>query len=252
MKISILIPVLNYEERLEDTLKEIKKNVKKAEIILLYDITKLELKSKIEELCKRLKSRYGVGTIFRINEKGFGSALRLGFKNVKGDVILVMMGDLCDDPKTIPKMLEKINEGYDVVAGSRYVKGGGIIGNTTKQRISSFVSILISVFSKVKCRDVTNAFKMYSKDVINSVETKSNSFDISAELTLKAARMGFSISEVPTVWKNRDIGKSKFNMIKESKNYLKWFLFSVFTMPSKLTKLIVILFIIIISWLILI
>jgi len=252
MKISILIPVLNYEERLEDTLKEIKRNVKKAEIILLYDITKLELKSKIEELCKRLKSRYGVVTIFRINEKGFGSALRLGFKNVKGDVILVMMGDLCDDPKTIPKMLEKINEGYDVVVGSRYVKGGGIIGNTMKQRISSFVSILISVFSKVKCRDVTNAFKMYSKDVINSVETKSNSFDISAELTLKAAKMGFSISEVPTVWKNRDIGKSKFNMIKESKNYLKWFLFSVFTMPSKLTKLIVILFIMIISRLILI
>jgi len=68
MKLSILIPILKYEECLEDTFKEIKK-VKPAEIILLYDITKLELKSKIEMLCKRFKTRYDANTIFRFKNE---------------------------------------------------------------------------------------------------------------------------------------------------------------------------------------
>lgn len=245
MKLSILIPVLNYEENLERTIKKIRQVVKSSEIIILYDVTKPEMKKGAIEISKRMKEKYKAKTIFRFNERGFGSALRKGFEKASGDFILVMMGDLCDDPKTIPKMLDKASEGYDIVAGSRYMRGGRIIGNTFKQRISSFVSLLINIFSEVKCRDTTNAFKLYKRDVLKAIETKSNSFDISCELMLKAARKGFKISQVPTAWKNRNIGKSNFKMIKESRNYFKWFLFAVFTMPSKITKAILLLLLLI-------
>lgn len=250
MLVSILIPVLNYEESLEKTIKKIVNFVKKYEIIILYDITKPEIKKEAFRIAKRLKEKYNAKVIFRFNEKGFGSALRIGFEKAKGDVILVTMGDFCDDPKTIPKMIEKIKEGYDIVVGSRYIKGGGIIGNSIKQRISSLFSVLVNIFSKVKIRDITNAYKLYRRDVIKTIKTISKSFDISCELTLRAAKNGFKIAEVPTIWRNREVGRSKFRIIKESKNYFKWFLFSAFKMPSKITKMILfVLFLIYVTFL---
>ena len=238
MKVSVVIPVLNYEKKLEDTIKKIKNEVIDVEIIVVCDITKLNLVEKARKLSKKLNKSYGVRTIFRINKKGFGSALRYGFIKASGKVVVVMMGDLCDDPKTIPKMLKKIEEGYDVVVGCRYCKEGKIIGNTIKQRVSNFVSVLVSIFSKIRCKDVNNAFKMYRKEVLENIRTKSESFDMSIELLVKSAISGYKIAEVPTVWRNRDTGKSKFNFFREAKNYFKWFLYAAIKFPSFITKLI--------------
>ncbi len=238
MSISVIIPVYNYEVGVEDTVESIRQKAKVDEILLMWDVTKPELKNKILGFSEKLKKKYKAKTYFRFNQKGFGSAIRLGFEKAKGDSVVVMMGDLCDDPATIPLMEKEMGKGFDIVSGCRYCKGGGIIGNTFKQKISSMVSLVINVFSKVKCRDLTNAFKMYRKEVVKTVgvKTKSGWFDISIELPLKAARKGYKISQVPTVWKNRDVGKSNFNFLGESKRYLKWFLYAAFTMPSLATK----------------
>ncbi len=235
MKISVLIPVYNYEETLESTINTLssKKNI--FEILLVWDVTKSELRGKIDKLAEKLIKKYKIRIIFRHNQKGFGSALRLGFQNVKGDAVVVMMADLCDDPKTIDLMEKEIQKGYDIVSGCRYCKGGGIVGNTFKQKVSSTVSLLINIFSRNRCRDLTNAFKMYRTQVLKEVETKANFFDISIELPLKALRKGFKISQVPTVWKNRNFGKSNFNFGGESKRYIKWFLYAVATKPSFVT-----------------
>lgn len=234
--ITIVIPVLNKEESLEENIRKIKKHVKSPEIILVWDVSKPELKKRLMKESEVLGKKYGTRTFFRFNERGFGSALRLGFKKARGDLVVIMMGDLCDDPATIKEMEKKIDEGFDVVAGSRYSPGGGIIGNTMKQWISSNVSRLINLFSTLKCRDITNAFKMYRKDVLADLETTSNSFDISAELTLKAAQKGYKITQVPTVWRNRNVGQSNFRMLGEAKRYFKMFLFSATRMPSLLAK----------------
>ena len=238
MKTSVIIPVYNYEISVENTVKSIRQQADVHEILLMWDVTKNELKDKINDFAEKLKEKYKVKTFFRYNKKGFGSAIRWGFEKAGGDAVVVMMGDLCDDPKTIVLMEKEMAKGYDIVSGCRYCKGGGIIGNTFKQRISSTVSLLINIFSSVKCRDLTNAFKMYRKDVIKKigVNTKANWFDISIELPLTAAFNGYKISQVPTVWKNRDIGKSNFNFFGESKRYIKWFLYATLKMPSLFTK----------------
>lgn len=238
-RISIIIPVLNHEADLEESIRRIRKAVGKPEILLVWDITKPELRKTLLKESRRLGSKYGTRTLFRMDQRGFGSALRMGFRNAGGDLVVIMMGDLCDDPETIPRMVSKIDEGYDVVAGSRYSPGGGIEGNTVKQGVSSLVSWLINRFSTVKCRDVTNAFKMYRKEVLENVATTSNSFDISAELTLKAAHKGYRITQVPTVWKNRNAGSSNFSFFGEAGRYFKMFIFAATRMPSLLSRLIV-------------
>ncbi len=241
MKISVIIPVYNYEISVENTVKEIRKKADVSEILLMWDVTKDELKDKIEKFAEGLVKKYQVKTFFRYNKKGFGSAIRWGFEKAKGDAVVVMMGDLCDNPETIKNMENEMAKGFDIVAGCRYCKGGRIVGNTFKQRVSSAVSFVINIFSRVKCRDLTNAFKMYKKNVIKDVgvKTKSNWFDISIELPLTAASKGYKISQVPTIWKNRDIGKSNFNFFGESKRYIKWFLYATLKMPSLFTKILV-------------
>ncbi len=236
MAVSVVIPVFNYEAGVEATVKNIREKAEAGEIVLVWDVTKPELKGKVAELADKLKKKYKTTAYFRFKQKGFGSAVRLGFEKAKGDVVVLMMADICDDPKTIRLMEKEMEKGYDIVSGCRYCKGGGIIGEAFKQKISSAVSLLINIFSSVKCRDLTNAFKMYKKEVLKNIKTESNNFDLSIELPLKAARKGYKISQVPTVWKNRDAGKSNFNFIGESKRYLKWFLYSAFWMPSLLTK----------------
>ncbi len=228
MKISVIIPVYNHEVSVENTVKSIRQKATVDEILLMWDVTKPELKDKIVEFSKKLQKKYKTTAHFRFNQKGFGSAIRLGFQKAKGDAVVVMMGDVCDDPSTIKLMEKEMGKGYDIVSGCRYCKGGGIVGVTGKQRISSLVSLLINIYRKGVVKNI-------------GVRTKSDYFDISIELPLKAARKGYRISQVPTVWKNRDIGKSNFNFSGESKRYLKWFLYASLTMPSLATVLVILL-----------
>lgn len=235
MGISVLIPVLNYEKNLENTVRGIKSSMRSAEIIIICDVTKPEIKKIVLMQEKRLK-RMGARTVLRFKERGFGSALRLGFSKARGNYIAVMMGDACDDPLTLKEMEKKMGEGYDIVGGSRFMKGGGISGSS-KGFLSVLVSTLINAFSKVKIRDITNAFKMYRKSMLDNIETSSNSFDITTEIVMKAARKGYRIGEVPTVWTNRDIGKTTFSISKEAVKYFRIFLYASITMPSMLTKI---------------
>jgi dolichol-phosphate mannosyltransferase len=108
------------------------------------------------------------------------------------------------------------------VGGSRYMKGGGIVGNTAKQRVSRLYSVLMRMAGGPRIHDVSNAFKAYRRSVVGSVRTVADSFDISVELTVKAAIAGFRVGEIPTVWTNRSQGRSNFDFWRELRNYGRW------------------------------
>jgi len=148
--------------------------------------------------------------------------------SVKTDVAVPVMGDLCDDLDTVPVMFEKINAGYDVVCGSRYIKGGARIGGSkVKAFFSFFVGRTMAMFTGIPTRDVANAFKMYRREVIDSINIESTGFEISMEMALKAYFKGFKVAEVPTVWREREKGKSTFNMLNLTPNYFRWYLWAV-------------------------
>jgi hypothetical protein len=145
------------------------------------------------------------------------------------------MADLADDLNVVPEMVRLLEEGADIAVACRYMPEGHIIGDTPKQRLSRLYSRLVSLLSTVPCRDVSNSFKAYRRQVWETIPARSTSFDLSVELTVKAAAQGYRIAEVPATWTNRATGQSSFAMLQELPAYSRWLLFAVTRMPSALT-----------------
>jgi len=237
LTVSLIVPVLNQEPRLEDVLREIRSLPAEIdpEVIVVYDITRPELLEAVQREQRELEKNYGVRCLTRTNERGFGSAIRAGFEASRADVIIPIMGDCSDDIAAIPRMLAKIEGGADLVAGSRYMPGGAIIGDTPKQQISRYYSKVMGLASSVGCSDVSNSFRAYRRGIWETIRNESNSFDISVEMTVKAAEAGYRIDQVPAVWTNRAAGQSSFGMMKELRNYNRWLFYAVRHNPRRTT-----------------
>ena len=150
-----------------------------------------------------------------------GYALKLGTEKSQGKIVIWTMGDMSDDTQTYRAIVEKINTGYDMVFGSRYMPGGSR-GNLEafKAFLSSNGTLLARILFGIPVHDITNAFRGFRKQVFNQVKLQGMGFDISQEFAIKAHQMGFKLGEVPTVYINRDKGVSKFKMWKMIRQYL--------------------------------
>ena len=239
MKLSLLVPVLNYESTLPETVERIRglPSGEAHEVLVIFDVTNADWQEKVEQARSGLDERFKVRSIVRTDERGFGSALRAGAAAATGDLLMPVMADLSDDLSVIPTMIRKIEEGADVVVGARYISGGGIVGNTAKQQLSRFYSRIASVLTDVGCEDISNSFKMYRREVWEAVRPRSESFDLSAELLVKAAALGYRVYQVPATWVNRQVGRSNFRLYREFMSYTRWLALAVVCMPSRLTIL---------------
>ena len=233
MRVSLVVPVLYREPQLGQTLAGLAslRGRLDLEILVVVDVPdpSREAESRAENDAAAEGS--GARVVYRVGERGFGSALRRGFAEATGDVVIPMMGDLSEDPQDAVRLADSAREGWDVVAGSRYMRGGRIVGQTTKQRISHLYSILCRLAGGPRIHDVSNAFKAYRRAVVESVSTVADSFDVSVELTLKAHLAGFQVGEIPTVWTNRREGRSNFAMRTELRNYGRWLLLALRRRP---------------------
>ena len=227
MTLSIIIPAYNEEENIGKILENIERSLSIAhELVVINDHSTDNTRGIIIELSKRYSN---IRLVDNNGQKGFANAVKTGFKNAKGEVVIPIMADLCDDLATIEKMMGKINEGYDIVCGSRYIKGGLRLGGSRiKGFFSSFAGWSLHYLLGLPTHDIANAFKMYRKIVIEAVDIKSTGFEISMEIPLKAYYLGFKITEVPTIWKEREKGKSSFKMFRLFPNYSKIYLWGIF------------------------
>lgn len=224
MKASILIPILYVEPQLRQTvarLGELRDELD-LEILLVVDVPDRSREEAARLENDGVAAEVDAKAMYRIEERGFGSALRFGFEHVTGDAVIPFMGDACDDPTDIPRLLDEVAKGWDVVAGSRYMRGGRIVGNTLKQRLSRLYGWLVRFVGGPKIHDVSNAFKAYRRSVVDAVDTLAESYDVSVELTVKAYQAGFSVTEVPTTWTNRELGESNWRFGKELRRYWRW------------------------------
>ena len=224
--LSIIIPAFNEEENIAGVIERIEKSVDiEHELIVVNDHSFDRTPLIVKELSARF---FNLRMLDNLNDKGFANAIKFGFSQARGELIIPVMGDLCDDLNTLKEMINKINEGYDVVCGSRYIKGGGRIGGSKiKGFLSSFAGWSLYYLLGIPTHDIANAFKMYRKKVIDSINIESTGFEISMELPLKAYYAGFKITEVPSVWKEREKGKSSFKMFKLIPRYLKLYLWAI-------------------------
>jgi dolichol-phosphate mannosyltransferase len=192
------------------------------EVLVVVDVPDPSREQECRAENDAVAAAHGARVLYRVGERGFGSALRFAFGQGECDAFIPFMGDESDRAEDIPLMVRELERGYDVVAGSRYMRGGAIVGVTTKQRISRQYSFLVRIAGGPKIHDVSNAFKAYRRAVVERIRTEAESFDISVEVTVKAALEGFRIGEIPTVWTNRELGTSNFRMRGELANYWRW------------------------------
>jgi glycosyltransferase involved in cell wall biosynthesis len=165
---------------------------------------------------------------------GVVGALETGFRCVRRGPVLVAMGDLSDDLKAVERMLELYRQGFDVVVGSRYMRGGRLLGGPfLKRNLSKLAGLSLHCFRGLPTRDATNAFKLYDAEMLNALKLESRSgFEISLEITVKAFLAGYRIGEVPSTWRDRTQGASRFRLWKWLPSYLRWY-FHAFRPRSK-------------------
>ncbi len=226
MKLSIVVPAHNEEENIAEVIKRIENSVLiDHELIIVNDHSRDKT---VESVLKLSKECSNLRLVENTGDPGFANAIKTGFMNIKTDVVVPVMGDLCDDLNTISEMLKRINEGFDVVCGSRYINGGARLGGSRlKGFFSCAVGKSLSLLLGIPTHDIANAFKMYKKKVLDSIDIDAKGFEISMEIPLKAYYLGFKITEVPTVWRERTKGKSSFKMFKLFPAYLKFYLWAI-------------------------
>lgn len=228
IQISIILPVYNEGENIAKQIKAIEEKVKNShETLIIYDFDEddtLPAAIKIQNKNRSVKLKKN------IFGRGLINAVKTGFNKAEGEVFVVMPADLADDPDTVDKMFNKVEEGFDIVCATRYAKGGRKIGGgIIKTTLSRIAGLLTPVMLGIPTTDIANGFKMYRKKVIDDIKIKSSGgWEFSVELIVKANQKGYKIGEVPTIWLDREQGKSKFKLLKWLPYYLKWYLLGIF------------------------
>jgi hypothetical protein len=122
-------------------------------------------------------------------------------------------------------MVALARDGADVVAASRYMRGGGQVGGPRLKRLMSRVAgLTLHWFAGVATHDPTNNFKLYSRRFLDEVTIESQAgFELALELTVKATLAGRRVAEVPTTWRDRTAGESNFKLRKWLPQYLRWY-----------------------------
>lgn len=223
--VNIVIPVYNEGENITNTLADIETKVAtKHHIFIVYDFdedntlaaVKRYADSKGDLPITLVKNKYGTGVL---------NAIKTGFECVDEGIVLVTMADLSDDLAKVDEMFNKVNQGYDIVCGSRYMKAGRQIGGRWfKKFLSRMAGISLHYLTGIPTHDITNSFKMYTKKVLNDITIESTGgFEVGMEIVLKAHFKGYKIAEVPSIWRDRSAGQSRFLLWKWLPKYLRWY-----------------------------
>ncbi len=228
--LSIIIPVLNEEKSIGKLLDDLKK----CYIAIPYEIIVVDNGSEdsTRNVVLSEQEREGRLRLVSFNDcRGLGRSLKKGFESSRGDIIVMVMGDLSDNVKDIPLMLEKIlQDKYDFVCASRYCQGGiAKHSNIFKGFCSRIFGKILHFFIKIPTLDPCNAYKMFKVEILKNVyPLESNYYTLGLELLLKSYQKGFKIIEIPTQWLDRENGKTHFVFLYHGFEYLKWLISTLF------------------------
>jgi dolichol-phosphate mannosyltransferase len=160
----------------------------------------------------------GIQVIHRTGKLGLGTAYKSGFAHglARGyDYLCTMDADFSHNPESVPALLDKANQGYDLVIGSRYVAGGNIIGCTRWRRFVSYTANwLAHTVLGIDARDCTAGFRCYRRTVLETIPLDaifSSGYSFLIEMAFYCQQAGFRVGEVPITFVNRTEGTSKIS-----------------------------------------
>ena len=223
-ELSIVIPVYNEGERVEPVLRALHAGIRTPkELIVVWDFDADTTRPVVERLAAELPGLRG-----HRNDLGRGvlNAMRAGIAAARGPLVLISMADGSDEPHVVDEMVALARGGAAVVSASRYMRGGRQMGGPlVKRLLSRIAGLTLHWFGGVATHDPTNNFKLYRRDFLDSVAIESEAgFELALELTVKATLAGRPVAEVPTVWRDRTAGESRFRLRQWLPHYLRWYL----------------------------
>jgi dolichol-phosphate mannosyltransferase len=221
--LSVVIPAHNEEGHIAATVQALASALGAAgirsEILVVNDNSS----DRTEEILRALAQEDGrVRYVNNSPPNGFGFAVRAGLAEFKGDAVAIVMADGSDAPADLIAFYRKLQEGYDCVFGSRFVRGARVRDYPwPKLFLNRLGNLCIRLLFMIRYNDVTNAFKVYRRGVIAGVQPLlAYHFNLTVEIPLKAIVRGYSYAVLPNSWTNRNEGVSKFRVREMGSRYL--------------------------------
>lgn len=161
--------------------------------------------------------------------RGALNAIKTGMRTATSGMVLVMMADSSDRLDVVDSMCALMSRGYDIVCGSRYMRGGRQNGGPLlKGLFSRTAGLSLHLLTRIPTHDVTNSFKLYRKSMLDRIEIESTGgFELGLEICVKAYDAGYRIGEVPSEWFDREDGQSNFRMWEWLPHYLYWYFWCI-------------------------
>ena len=219
--LSILVPVRNESDNLNDILNYFSKNLNnfKYEVLIVNDFSEDDTLDKAKSLLTSFQNI----KVLNNNKKGLGGAINLGIKEASGSSVVIMMADQSDDINDLIKYYDLINsENLDAILGSRFIKGSKVSNYPFQKLILNRIfNLFVSVVFWNKYNDYTNAFKIYKRETLLKIMPLiSESFNIFLEIPLKIISRNYKYKVVPINWTGRKKGVSKFKIKELRSKYL--------------------------------
>jgi glycosyltransferase involved in cell wall biosynthesis len=228
--LTIIVPAKHEEDTIIPALESLAAHVRTPHKIIVINVS--DTKDKTADVVSRYaKTRPHIRLLRKIHPHGtFGMALSLGFHAVKSGAVVPFMADSCDDPRAIDRMYTKILDGWDVVCASRYMRGGKKTGGPAVQSFfSRCVCTSLRLATGIPTHDISNAFKMYKTSIIKKINILPESgVEASMMIALQAYFSGAKITEIPTMWRGRSAGESKFKLFERAPQYLRVCLWALY------------------------
>lgn len=211
----VIIPTYNERENLGPISEAVLKVDPRVDILVVDDNSPDGTGQLADELAKK-NSRIRV--LHREKKEGLGRAYLHAFKWALAEryqYIVEMDADFSHDPRFLPKLIDTAMNGADIALGSRYVEGGGTVNwGVSRQLISQGGSLYARSILGVDVRDLTGGFKCFNRRVLENIDldaVQSSGYAFQIELTFRALKKGFTVKEVPIVFEDRRVGKSKMS-----------------------------------------
>lgn len=202
--ISVVAVNLNEEHTIKEVLTNIPSYIDEVLVIDGYS------KDKSPHIAKEL----GFPVILQ-EGKGRGAAFKTGFKHAKGDILVMLSTDGNERSGDIDKLVKKIKEGHDLVIASRFGQGKSHDVTAIRKIGNWGLTFLINVASGLSLQDSQNGFRAVRKTALDKMNISADGFDIEAEMTLKAGKLGLQVAEVPTIEDEREFGVSHLQTFRD-------------------------------------
>ena len=206
LKLSIVIPIYNERETLETLIAKVNAVDYDKEILLIDDFSS----DGTREVLKRYENKENFQVLYHDHNQGKGAALRTGFSNVNGDIIIIQDADLEYNPADYGTLIEPILDGRaDVVYGSRFLGGPHRVLFFWHSIGNMVLTTFSNMLTNINLTDMETGYKVFTKKVNDTLTFKCDRFGFEPEFTAKVAKNNFRIYEVPISYNGRDYSEGK-------------------------------------------